>query len=325
MAKVVSRYLKTIQELIEFLKDEEYIYIQPHNFPDHDAVATAFGLQKLLEHFNIKSNLVYEGEIQRDSLKQFIKDLNIDIRNIEKFNMKKTDKIINVDGCKGNKNVTDLIGDEVGVIDHHITRSPDDVEFSDIRVEYGSCSTIITEYYQELGISMSRDVASAFMIGINMDTSMLTRGVNTADLQAYFRCYEVANFDYVNWILRNYIRIQDLDYFKYVIENVEYYKRAAFCHISHGCSQNLLGILADFVLALEEIDFVVLCATNGGKINFSVRNEVDEWDASRVIRQTLEGIGFGGGHNIMAGGVIHDSRNFDKDVICGRVLDILNQ
>ena len=325
MAKVVKSYLHSIRDLIDFLRGEEYIFIQPHNFPDHDAVATAYGLQWLLDHFGIKSHLVYEGDIQRDSLKQFIKDLNIDIRHINEYEMVEEDKIINVDGCKGNKNVTDLIGDEVGVIDHHIARSPEDVEFADIRSEIGACATIIASYYEELGVVIPKDVATAFMIGINMDTSMLTRGVHTEDLRAYFRCYENADFVYVNWILRNYIRIEDLDFYHYVIENIRYIDNIAFCHFADGCSQNLLGILADFILALEEIDFVVLCASNGNKVNFSVRNELDEWDASKIIRIALQGIGFGGGHSVMAGGVINDSSKFDKDAICNRIIDMLKE
>ena len=33
------------------------VYIQTHNFPDPDAIATAFGLQKLLEEYGITSIL----------------------------------------------------------------------------------------------------------------------------------------------------------------------------------------------------------------------------------------------------------------------------
>ena len=49
---------------------------------------------------------------------------------------------------------TDLIGDEVGVIDHHNVLSPDDVEFSDIRPDYGACATIVWSYFNEYGLTI---------------------------------------------------------------------------------------------------------------------------------------------------------------------------
>ena len=105
-----------LEKLIDIVKNEEYIYIQPHNFPDHDAVASAFGLQRLLKHYNIKSYLVYEGELQRDSLKQLIAKLKINIKHISEYKMTAEDKIVIVDGCKGNKNVADLFGGGLLVI-----------------------------------------------------------------------------------------------------------------------------------------------------------------------------------------------------------------
>ena len=46
------------------LKDEQPVYIQTHNFPDHDAVASANALGFLLEQQGIPCTLIYEGIIQ---------------------------------------------------------------------------------------------------------------------------------------------------------------------------------------------------------------------------------------------------------------------
>ena len=198
-----------INKLIKFIKDEEFIFIQTHNFPDHDAVASAFGLQQLLNVFNIKSYLVYEGEIQRDSLKSMISQLNIDIRPNSDYEMITSDKIIIVDGCKGNKNVTDLIGDEIAVIDHHIVEDPEDVKFIYLKPEYGSCSTIIFSFYKHFKIDIKQEVADALLIGLNMDTSLLTREVSEEDIKAYSYLYTRSDVALVNTILRNYIQVKD--------------------------------------------------------------------------------------------------------------------
>ena len=66
---------------------------------------------------------------------------------------------------------------------------------------------------------------------------------------------------------------------------------------------------------MEEIDFVILCSKNNNMINFSLRNERKKWNAGLIIQDVLRGIGFGGGHMDMAGGIIKDSSLFDKEKI----------
>ena len=134
-----------INELIDLIAGARRVFIQTHNFPDHDAVASAFGLQQLLLNFDIQTRLVYDLDIQRDSLKQMIADLAIDLKPVARYDMVADDLILLVDGCKGNKNVTDLPGREIGVIDHHLSRKPNDVPFADIRHTYGACASIIAK------------------------------------------------------------------------------------------------------------------------------------------------------------------------------------
>ena len=43
-----------VKDLIKLCEGRE-IYIQTHNFPDPDAIASAYGLKQLLNCFNIKS------------------------------------------------------------------------------------------------------------------------------------------------------------------------------------------------------------------------------------------------------------------------------
>lgn len=312
-----------LKELITILQKEDYVFIQSHNFPDHDSVAAAFGLQHFFSHFDITSYITYDGEIQRESLRRMIKELNIEIKHISHYYMSEGHKIVIVDGCKGHKNVTDLIGEEIGIIDHHLTISPESVPYSDIRSDYGACSSIIFNYFTEHQKMIDRNVASALLIGINMDTALLTRGVVDADLEAFSNLYMISDIERVNSILRNYIEIDDLFYYKEAINRTHYHREMSFCYLPQGCSQNLVGILADFFLALKEIDFVVICAKNGNIINFSVRNENPSWNASAIIQEVLKGVGFGGGHRDLAGGIVKDIDLFDEKDIFNRFVRII--
>ena len=315
--------MNSIKNLFPYIKDEDFIYIQTHNFPDHDAVASGFGLKHLLEQEGFKAHLIYEGTIQRDSLLALIDHLKIPIKPAKEFPIKEEDKIVIVDGCKGNKNVTDLIGDEVGVIDHHEVTSPEDVEYSDIRPEYGACSTLIYNYYKELGHKIPQNIATALLCGLLVDTFQMSRGVCKADLEAYSTLYTDSNVSYVNSSLRNYIQQKELTFYRSAIDSIKIRDKFAFCYFEDGCNQNMLGILGDFFLALQEVDFVFLCARNNSQVNFSLRSEEKKWNAALIIQAILKGIGFGGGHADMAGGIIKDLSLFNADDMLTRLSDLL--
>ncbi len=310
-------------KLLSTLAGIDKVYIQTHNFPDHDSVASGFGLQYFLKRAGKQSMIIYEGEVQRDSLKRMIQELGIDIRPASRYALTPEDKIIVVDGCKGNKNVTDLIGDEVAVIDHHQVTAPDDVKFADIRPEYGACSSIIFEYLSTQEGQIPQEVATALMVGINMDTALLTRSVSRGDLLAYTDLYRIADVSLVNSILINYIQTKDLAFYKTALDRVRIKESLAFCFFPDGCNQNLLGILGDFFMSLQEIEFVALCAKNDGKINFSLRSENRSWNASKIVQEVLDGLGFGGGHNDRAGGIIQDSGLFKEEEIYRRLVRAL--
>ena len=315
--------MSRLEELLGVIADRRPVYVQTHDFPDHDAIASAFGMQGVLACRGISSRIVYAGELQRDSLRRMIHDLGIVVTHAAEVPISAADPIVIVDGCKGNKNVTDLPGDEVGVIDHHDVKSPDNVAFVDIRSDRGACATLLCDYWADARESIPSPIATALMIGINMDTALLTRQVSRWDIQAYADLYVRADLRLENSILRNTIQTKDLAFYRMALNNVEIRDRMAFCWFPDGCNQNLLGILGDFFISLEEAEFVVLCARNANVINVSVRSEREDWNASRVVQKALDGIGFGGGHADMAGGMIRELAGMDGGVLQARFREVL--
>jgi nanoRNase/pAp phosphatase (c-di-AMP/oligoRNAs hydrolase) len=307
-----------IHDLTEYLKKEDFVYIQTHDFPDHDAVASAFALQKLLKTRKIPSYLVYAGKLQRDSLVRMIKLLDISIREAGKEPLRNFDKIIIVDGRKGSPKVTDLTGEEVAVIDHHQAPVPEDVRFIDIRDEYGS-------YYEDLGLEPVEEVATALIIGLLSATALMTKNVTEADIQAYNSLYDKSDIRLVNSILRNTIQKKDLSFYREAIDRVRIRDRLAFCYFPEGCNESLLGIIGEFFLSLAEVEFVLLCAKNNGKINFALRSEEDAWHAAKILKQILEDSGYGGGHSDMASGILNDPSVFDEETYYKKTLDLLKK
>ncbi len=313
-----------IDELVkELKKSTRRVLIQTHDFPDPDAVASAFGLQTYLKQQNIKTDLVYCGEIQRDALKNMINKLGIEINSVKEFLVYKKDVIIIVDGCKWSKNVTDLPGFELAVIDHHIVKKPDDVPFIDIRNELGACSTIITSYFIKEGLDIPQNTATALKIGICRDTDLLTRKVTKEDMESYQYLFDYADNETVNSMLRNNIQLSDLAFFNKTISNLQTRGLVAWYFFEDGCETNLMGILGDFILSAQEINCSILFAKNKNSISISVRNENPKWNAAKLLRDLTQGVGAGGGHKEMAGGVIFNPQDFNLSKIIEKTLSKL--
>jgi len=293
-----------IRRLIELLNPESRVFVQTHNFPDHDAVAAAFGIHGLLRELNISSFIIYDGVIQRSSLRRMISDLHIPIVHQEQFNLTPEDQIIIVDGCKGHQNVSNLNGTEIGIVDHHLFAPPEDVPFKDIRPELGSSCTLVFSYYKHLNLPISKPIATALMVGINIDTANLTRKTSPEDIQAYAELFSLADLPKVNSIIRNNTQRSDLAFYRLALENFTIIDRFGFCFFPNGCDQNLLGILGDFFLGLEEIDFVSVAANNDKRIDISTRAESETFNCALILHEVVDSMGACGGHKEMAGGCL---------------------
>ncbi len=315
--------MQNFSTLINYLECKKHIFIQGHNFPDHDAVATSYALKELLSSFGFESIIVYDGEITRPSVLRMIKEFEIKVHHISEVKINKDDAVIIVDACVGNRNVTNIGGELVAVIDHHKVKVPYKIMFTDIRPEYGACSTILFEYFTELDIEIPENVATALMTGINIDTMQLTRSVTEKDMIAYSTLFNYADMEMVNSIIRNGMVLEDLPFFKYLLDNFKIEESILFCYMKNGCGPNLLGMLADFALGLDETDFVILCARHDNTIIFSIRSENPLWNAAETIEKVLEGTGSGGGHTELAGGYIPNAGNFDPEEIFIKIKELL--
>lgn len=109
-------------KLVELCRSKK-VYIQTHNFPDPDAIASVYGLQNLLAYYEVPSVLCYYGKIDKLSTRKMTELFNIDIFPYAglKNDMNAEDYIICVDSQKNGGNILDFEGDEIACIDHHPT------------------------------------------------------------------------------------------------------------------------------------------------------------------------------------------------------------
>ena len=316
--------MQKVKKLIKALKNRKRIFIQTHNYPDHDAVASAFALHYLLKSFKIESNIIFHGDILRDSLQKMIDVLRIPILPHYKYELNDDDSIVIVDANKKNKNVATLKGEVVAVIDHHPGIAHEDLEFCDIRSDYGACASIIFSYFAELMLEPGRDVATALHAGIVFDTHQFTRNVNPLDIETVAMLYHVSDIKFVNSLVRNSIKLDDFRQYRYLLDHIRVKGCFAYCHFPDGCNKDLLAILADYILSAEEIKFALLSAQSSEGVSFCARSERPDIPANTAIQKLLSGIGSGGGHVDMAGGRIPNAKDFDQENIFGTGVAIVS-
>ncbi len=296
--------MKGIQELISVLDKKRDIVVQAHDFPDHDAVASAFALTHLLKVNGLAPRLCYGGDVQSTSLTEAISMLEIPIAASRDVPMDDQSQIIVVDGFIGNRNVAGLPGEVVAVIDHHSPPIEPDCKYWDIRPNYGSCCTILYEYYKISKTDLPKSIATALLMGVMMDTAFMTRGVALVDLEAFTTLFFQGDWKSGSKLLRNSLSLHDLGVFREAINACIVAEDFCFVPIQKECSVEVMALVADFFLGLRELNFVVVVQPDRDEYRLSVRSDDVGRPSDIVIRKALSGIGSGGGHIHMGGGSI---------------------
>lgn len=282
-----------------------HVYIQTHNFPDPDAIASAYGLQMLLRTKNIDSTICYKGQIDKGNTIKMVNSLNISIANLEELeDLHDNDEVILIDAQKGNANIIDMTGNEIICIDHHPTYEKIEYVYSDIRPEVGACASIIASYYYDNNIIPDGNVATALMYGIKIDTDNMTRGVSELDLEMFYKLYRLSDNNLLNSLDLSKIQFTDLQAYASAINTMKIYDNISFANTGLDCPEALIATISDFVLALDEVNLSVVYSIKRDGIKLSVRSDFRKYNAGNITNVALSGIGNGGGHETMAGGFV---------------------
>ncbi|MDR1315450.1 MAG: DHH family phosphoesterase [Spirochaetales bacterium] len=339
--------MKRFQDLLGVLDKDKPVIIQAHDYPDHDAIASGFSLLHLLRKFGFSCEFCYGGEMQGFSVAGVARELLIPVVPASSLNIPEQAQIILVDGIAGNMNVTNLLNRPLtGIIDHHQPPAcVPECPFVDIRPSFGSCSTIIYQYYLETMTEPPRDVATALLTGIMMDTAQMTRGVDAADLAAFSGLFFKSDWEESAYILRNSFSVQDIPVLRYAFDH--YYTQGQVCFVelesarvgaAGGGSDDgaigagvkspirpeLLGLISDYFLRMTEIHFVVTVETGSEVCRLSLRSENPRLPADLVIKRALQGIGSGGGHSHMSGGTMPAGLNPGSGELRKKFLDVID-
>jgi nanoRNase/pAp phosphatase (c-di-AMP/oligoRNAs hydrolase) len=307
-----------LDTLVNILKDApDEVFIQPHNVPDPDAIASSLGLYYLLSLRGIqKLAIVYDQEIEKANSLRMLELFKVPmIPASEAATLGTEDWAVLVDAQKGNANITDLPTDEVAAIDHHEYKGNQGYRFEDIRPDAGSCSAIVADWFFESHVEPPKIVATALLYGIFMDTDNLTRGASDLDINMFYRLYSLSDIDMIVELKGNEISVRDLELYAEAFKTVEIYDELGFLRL-RSVNDSLLGAAGDIVVSVSGVNIVIAYAIRDNGVKISVRSTCDGVKANDLIRCLTDGCGVGGGHDNMAGGFIPN-----ENISSSRVLD----
>ncbi len=317
----------SFQALTDLLRGHRVI-LQTHDFPDPDAIASACALKELLSYKGIQSEVMYFGKIEKINIRMILDMFDLDVKDAkEQKDLSESDYVVTIDGQKNNSNFSNLIGTEVACIDHHPFVT--DHEYAFIRHEItGACASIITHWIMEEHMPVSKELATLLLYGIKMDTRNFSAGVTHYDITAFDFLNGIADVGQISHLDNSVLELSDLRAYGAAIENISIYDNVGFSYIPFSCPDGLIASVCEFILSLSSVEMAVVYAERGGGLKFSVRSEAPQMNAGRMLSMALKGIGNGGGHMSMAGGIVYPEQRavlgdpyFMEAVIRDRILN----
>ena len=295
-----------IEKLLETLRIKRKVLIQTHNNPDPDTIAAAFALKNLL--FNMlkkRVTIAYSGIIGRAENREFVRECQIDMHIITKLDLSRYDYIILVDSQPGAGNTYNNKRMPDAIIDHHNLRSISQyAKFCDIRINYGSTSTIITEYYKELQLIPDMNTATALYYGIKTDTYGTARRNTQKDM-------DMISFLFPYISVKKITKIESPELPRYYFKNIKkaieqsiIIQDLIFCDLGEVRNSDLIAEMSDFMLRMRDIKSTFVIGKIDSTCYFSIRYKTNKKSVGAIALAIVRGIGYGGGHMKSAGGQI---------------------
>src|SRR5258705_8639571 len=180
-----------VQQYQRFFNEADRVLILLHNDPDPDAMASGLALRNVLRRTKQTAVLAaLQGATRPENLRmQNLLDIQVEIITPEQ--LAGFDRIAMVDvqphyfGEAFHR--VDL------VIDHHPEQPGYSAAFKDIRANYGSPSTILTQHLRAVDANISERTATAMLYAIKSDTLFFNRQANRVDLEAFSDLYPLAD------------------------------------------------------------------------------------------------------------------------------------
>jgi nanoRNase/pAp phosphatase (c-di-AMP/oligoRNAs hydrolase) len=199
--------------------------------------------------------------------------------------------------------------------------------FKDVRPDYGSTSTILTEHLRAVDVNISERTATAMLYAIKSDTLFFNRQTNRVDIEAFSFLYPLADPALIRKMEGSEITLERLEYVMKAYQTGRLIDQVFCGFLGPTAREDFIPYVADFFLQLEDVKWTMIAGIVNDSLVLSVRNLGYSKNAGEFARRYFADIGSAGGHRAMAKAVAPMAKFRAKfgDIELARISDWLNE
>jgi nanoRNase/pAp phosphatase (c-di-AMP/oligoRNAs hydrolase) len=291
-----------VQQYQRFFSDADRVVIVLHNDPDPDAMASGLALRNVLRRTKQTAMIAALQGVTRPENQRMMNMLDIHVEILRPEQVLDFDRIAMVDVQPhyfgGAIDRVDL------VIDHHPEQSGYTAVYKDIRPDYGSTSTILTEHLRAVDVNISERTATAMLYAIKSDTLFFNRQANRVDIEAFSYLYPLADATMIRKMEGAEITMDRLEYVLKAKQHGRMEEQVFCAFLGTSPREDFIPYVADFYLQLENVKWTIVSGIVNESLVMSVRNLGFTKNAGEFVRKYFNDIGSAGGHRSMAKAVV---------------------
>lgn len=316
-ARTVTR---DAHRLLRFLSERSDtlspMLILTHDYPDPDALASAFALKILCEtRFNVSCRIAYGGAIGRTENREMVARLHIPAHKLRPRDFRVHRALALVDTQPGFRNNSFPAGRKATlIIDQHASLRRPTADCAIVNVDCGATSVILGQALLQTKLDIPRAVATALSYGILTDTLNLYRAEQSVIIKTYVDLLPRCD-------LRQLSRIQNPSrsrrFFTTLsrgIQNAIVCRDIIVAHLGGVETPDLVSQVADFLLSYRHMNWSLATGHHRGRLFMSMRSKRLRPEAGEVLRNICGDRANAGGHGGVAGGSFAIDRP-DDDLI----------
>lgn len=327
-SRIEDQRVETFKQVLETHRTEHHLIVL-QDFPDPDALSSAWVYRLIAEKYDIQTEIVYAGTLSHQENIALVKLTSLPVCRWQSQSTKVSERdLTKYQGCVliDNQGTTSQILPilqeanipVIAVIDHHSLQDNLNAEFIDVRSHTRATATIMIQYIQagllELDSSIPEHVncATALMHGLRSDTNNLLQA-QEEDFQAAGYISRFLDSQLLNTVLRSNRSKQVMDVIDRSLRNRTVHNNFTLAGVRYlrYDDRDAIPQAADFLVTEENVHTAVvygIIRAAGGESEVlvgSLRTNKLTLDPDEFLKEAFgtdtQGRFFGGGRS-MAGG-----------------------
>jgi nanoRNase/pAp phosphatase (c-di-AMP/oligoRNAs hydrolase) len=299
-----------VQQYQRYFQDADRVLILLHNDPDPDAMASGLALRSLLRRTKATAIIGALQNVTRPENIRMKHLLDIHVETVTPADFAGFERIATVDVQPH------YFGDALEradlVVDHHPEQANHNAVFKDIRPDYGSTCTILTEHLRASDFDISERIATAMLYAIKSDTLFFARQTNRVDVDAFSHLYPLADAALIRKMEGADLSLDRLQFVTRAVRDGTMAEQVFSAFLGKVPREDYITYAADFFLDLEDVRWTIISGLVNEMLVISVRNLGYTRNAGEFVKRWFSDIGSAGGHRAMAKAVVPLHRFAEK-------------